>query len=154
MVTRPFVLLVFLLSALVSSSCSTSGTSVVGGSSPEQPDAPAATDNLQISDISMPPGAKLDAAGTLMIGSGDHWFGRVVIKTDTSTVQVFNHFKSGMPALGWRLVSMMQSKSSLLIFQRGERIAMVQIESMQLGGAIATVNVSLQEQGQAKSAGR
>jgi hypothetical protein len=154
MVTRTYIVLAIALSALFSSACSTSGTPVVGGSSPEQQESTAATDNLQISDISMPPGAKLDASNTLMIGSGDRWFGRVVIKTDTSTVQVFNHFKSGMPALGWRLVSMMQSKSSLIIFQRGERIAMVQIESLQLGGAVATVNVSLQEQGQPKSPGR
>lgn len=150
MVTRYFALLALLLSALATGSCSTSGTSVVGGSAPDKQESSAATDSLQINDISMPPGAKLDTLNTLMIGSGDRWFGRVAIKTDTSVVQIFNHFMNGMPALGWRLISMMQSKSSLLMFQRGERIAMIQIEPGQLGGAVASVNVSLQEQAQPK----
>lgn len=127
--------------------CSTTGTPVVGNSAADAQPATAATDSVQINDISLPPEAKLDAANTLMIGSGDRWFGRVAIKTTTSAVQVFNHFHSGMPALGWRLLSALQSNTSLLVFQRGERIAMIQIESAQWGGTTATVSVSLQEQG-------
>jgi hypothetical protein len=53
-----------------------------------------------------------------------------------------------MPALGWRLISMMQSNPSLMVFQRGERIAMVHIESKQLGGSSVIVSVSMQEQEQ------
>ena len=141
--TLPILLFAALLGA-----CSTTGTSVVGGTAADpQASVSAAADSLQLNDISLPPEAKLDAANTLMIGSGDRWFGRVAVKTTTSAVQVFNHFHSGMPALGWRLLSALQSGTSLLVFQRGERIAMVQIESAQWGGTIATVSVSLQEQG-------
>jgi hypothetical protein len=121
---------------------------VVGASTTDQQTASAATDSLQINDISFPPGAKLDSPNTLMIGSGERWFGKIAIKTDTSPVQVFNHFHKGMPALGWRLISMMQSNPSLMVFQRGERIAMVHIESKQLGGSSVIVSVSMQEQEQ------
>lgn len=137
-----------LVAVALAHGCSTSGTSVVGGSAASQQTASVVADSFQINDISLPPGARLDASNTLMIGSGERWFGKVAIKADASPVQVFNHFQKGMPALGWRPVSVVQSHTSLMIFQRGERIALVQIEPLQLGGASVVVNVSIQEQGQ------
>ncbi|MDX9996119.1 MAG: hypothetical protein RBS28_12425 [Rhodocyclaceae bacterium] len=149
MLMRISTLLVALATATLYG-CSTTGTPVVGNAAADAQPTTAALDSMQINDISLPPEARLDAANTLMIGSGDRWFGRVAIKTSTSAVQVFNHFHSGMPALGWRLLSALQSNTSLLVFQRGERIAMIQIESAQWGGTTATVSVSLQEQGMPK----
>jgi hypothetical protein len=105
---------------------------------------------LQITDISLPGSAKLDAENSLIIGSGDRWFGRVVVKSDETPVQTYNHFFKGMPSLGWRMISAMQSKTSLLSFQRGERIAMVQIETSQLGGSTISISVSMQQPGPVK----
>jgi len=105
---------------------------------------------LQITDISLPGSAKLDAENSLIIGSGDRWFGRVVVKSDENPVQTYNHFFKGMPSLGWKLMSAMQSNASLLSFQRGERIAMVQIETSQLGGSTISISVSMQQREPAK----
>lgn len=127
--------------------CST-GLAVTGPAGPDEK-VPADTSNtLQITDIMLPPGAKLDAEGSLIIGTGDRWFGRIVLKTDTPTVQAFNHFYNGMPNFGWNLVAALQAKTSILSFQRGERVALIQIESASLSGTMVTINVTMRHPAQ------
>lgn len=97
---------------------------------------------LQVSDISIPPGAKLDAEKSLVIGTGERWLGRLVIKTDISSVHAYNHFFNGMPAIGWNLIAAIQSNVSQLTYLRGERVVIVQIESGWLGGTTITISAS------------
>lgn len=97
---------------------------------------------LQISDISIPPGAKFDAEKSLVIGAGERWLGRLVIKTDISSVQAYNHIFNGMPAIGWNLIATIQSNVSQLTYLRGERVVIVQIESSWTGGTTITISAS------------
>ncbi|SDI69396.1 hypothetical protein [Propionivibrio dicarboxylicus] len=97
---------------------------------------------LQVSDISIPPGAKLDAEKSLVIGTGERWLGRLVIKTDISSVHAYNHFFNGMPAIGWSLIAAIQSNVSQLTYLRGERVVIVQIESGWFGGTTITISAS------------
>lgn len=104
--------------------------------------ATEALNALQVSDISMPPGAKLDAEKSLVIGSGERWLGRLVIKTELSTVQAYNHFYNGMPTIGWSLIAAVQSKLSHLSYQRGDRVVFIQIEPVSFGGVTITMTMT------------
>ena len=108
---------------------------------------------LQISDIPIPAGAKFDTENSLIIGANDGWLGRVVIKTDITPIQAFNHFYNGMPSLGWGLVTVVQGRISMLTYMRGERVASIQIEASSLGGSTASVTVS-SRQGSSRETGR
>lgn len=134
-----------MLSLSLALAACTTGQPVVGPSSPDEKTVADAPNALQISDISLPTGAKLDAENSLIIGAGDRWLGRIVLKTDSPSVQVYNHFYNGMPAFGWSLITAMQAKTSILSFQRNDRIALVQIEPSSLGGVVVTINVSLRQ---------
>ncbi|MFM7396789.1 MAG: hypothetical protein ACKO42_06690 [Gammaproteobacteria bacterium] len=93
---------------------------------------------LQVSDLPIPKDARIDESGSLVIGSGDRWLGRVVMRVRAGSAETYNLFFNGMPQLGWTPYSAVQSKVSLLTFARGDRFATVQIEG---GVAGATVTI-------------
>jgi len=139
--TNYLSLILIICFGLFLGSCAT-GQPVVGPSNPDQKSAADSPNALQITDIPLPAGAKLDAENSLIIGANDHWLGRIVIKADSPAVQVFNHFYTGMPSFGWVLITAMQTKVSILSYQRADRIALIQLESLPLGGTVVTINLS------------
>lgn len=128
--------------SLLLGACAT-GQPVVGASADREKTAPADAPNaLLVPDIALPVGARLDAESSLLIGTGDRWLGRLVLKVDSPSVQVYNHFYNGMPSFGWALITAIQARTSILSFQRGDRVALVQIEPASLSGVVVTINVS------------
>ena len=121
------------------------GQPVVGPSGPDQKAGADTPNALQVSDIPLPAGAKLDTESSLIIGANDRWLGRLVIKTDLSSVQAFNHFYNGMGGFGWGLITVVQAKVSNLTYARGERVAAIQIEPAALGGTTVSVTVSTRQ---------
>lgn len=114
----------------------------VGSGNASQKPVPETPNVLQVSDVSIPPGSKLDAENSLIIGTGDRWVGRLVLKTDQAPVQVFNHMYGGMPSHGWSLVTAVQAKISNLTYLRGERVASILIEPSSLSGSQVSITVS------------
>ncbi len=140
--------LVFLLGlSLLLSACVTTQP-VVGSSAntpTEQNQNGESSNTLQISDIPLPTGSKLNTESSLIMGSGDSWLGRIVLKTENSPIQAFNHFYNGMPSNGWGLVAAVQSKTSTLTYTRGERVATLQIEPSSLGGTAISITVTARQ---------
>lgn len=101
-----------------------------------------ASSALQLSDISLPSDARLDAEKSLVMGSGDRWLGRLVVKSEVSSVQAYNHLLNGMPGIGWSLVTAVQSRVSLLTFQRSDRVASIQIEPAMFSGVTIAITLS------------
>lgn len=97
---------------------------------------------LSISDIPIPPGAKLDADNSLIMGAQDRWLGRILIKTDSSPTQSYNFFYTGMPTLGWGTLTAVQARISNMAYLRGDRVASIQIEATALGGSSISITVS------------
>ena len=130
-------------SLILSASGCASDPALVNASASNQRTATTDAQNaLQVADISLPSGAKLDAEKSLVIGSGERWLGRLVIKADLSTVQAYNHFYNGMPPIGWTLITAVQSKLSHLSYLRGDRVASIQIEPVSFSGVMITITVS------------
>lgn len=116
----------------------------VGSGASAQKPAPETPNVLQVSDISIPPASKLDPENSLIIGTGDRWVGRLVLKTEQTPVQAFNHIYGGMPSHGWSLVTAVQAKVSNMTYLRGERVASIQIESA-MGGSQVSITVSARQ---------
>lgn len=145
---------VSLAASLLLGACAT-GQPVVGASADGEKTKPADAPNaLLVPDIGLPSGAKLDAESSLIIGSGDRWLGRLVLRVDSPSVQVYNHFYNGMPSFGWGLITAIQAKTSILSFQRSDRVALVQIEPASLSGVVVTINVSPRQAAQQQDSAR
>jgi len=127
--------------------CAT-GQPVIGPASQDQKADAAPSNALPISDIPIPAGAKMDTENSLIMGTQDRWLGRIVIKTDTSPTQTYNHFYNGMSAFGWGPVTTVQARISTLTYLRGERVASIQIEPSALGGTTVSITVSPRQAGQ------
>jgi predicted small secreted protein len=106
--------------------------------------AVAAIKLTQITDIPIPREARVDETASLILGSGDRWLGRVVIRVKTNSTETYNYYFSGMPRLGWTTLAAVQSKVSTLTFTSGDRVANLQIEGG-VGGATVTVVVSTRQ---------
>lgn len=104
--------------------------------------APAAPTYQPVSDVPIPAGTKINTERSVILGSGDRWFGRMVLVLDRATTQTFAYYQEQMPTFGWELVTAVQGKSSSLTFTRGERAATVEITSGGLRGSEVSVTVS------------
>lgn len=132
--------------ALLIAGCA-GGPAVVGPSGTDKKASADSPNALPITDMAVPAGATLDTESSLIIGTGERWLGRVVLKIDISSIQAFNHFYNGLSAFGWSLVTAVQARTSSLTFLRGERVASIQIEPSSLGGSTVSITVSPRQAG-------
>jgi hypothetical protein len=133
---------------VVLAGCGTINTGAKAGeaasSSGEGASAVAAIKLTQITDIPIPREARVDETASLILGSGDRWLGRVVVRVKTNSTETYNYYFNGMPRLGWSTLTAVQSKVSTLTFTSGDRVANLQIEGG-VGGATVTVVVSTRQ---------
>ncbi|MFN5348133.1 MAG: hypothetical protein ACK5A0_01115 [Polaromonas sp.] len=127
-----------LLACLCASACTAVGGSVVGGDSTVT-DATA----KQISgDVPLPPGAVIKQQDTLVMSAASTWLGRISLNVSGEPQAVFTYFKDGMPASGWTLTSSSFSKTSLLTFTKGDRVANIQMQGTSFGGNDVLITVA------------
>lgn len=100
----------------------------------------------QFAGIPIPGGASLDTEHSLIFGSGEGWFGRLAIGAGLSTSATFDFYKNEMPRFGWQEITSIRSAISILSYQKGERIATIQVQrsSAILGGSQIEFTVSPQ----------
>jgi len=108
----------------------------------------SATDNKTaksfslLTDIPIPPGAKLDVERSLVLGDLDRWTGRIILNVDQSATKAFGLYQSEMPNFGWQPVMSVQAGVSVLTFTRGERAATIQIEGHTISGSTVSITVA------------
>ena len=107
----------------------------------------------QFPDIPIPAGADMDVGRSLVLGSGEHWLGRLVLKTFDSPNSMFNFYKRKMPEHGWQEITSVRSTISVLTFSRGERVATIQIHSRTITGAESHITVSPRDRQAAPAGG-
>ena len=114
------------------------GVSTLGNDSP----ATEASVKQLSGDVPLPPGAALKPQETLVMSSANTWLGRISLTVSGEPQAVFTFFKDGMPAAGWALTSSSFSKTSLLTFTKGERVANIQMQGSSFGGNDVLITVS------------
>jgi hypothetical protein len=91
----------------------------------------------------LPPTAVIKAEQSLIIGAGDQWVGRVVADVGRDSEGTFRFFLESYPGQGWTLISSVRGRTSLLVFTKQDRTAVVELtEGGLMGSALVTVTVS------------
>ncbi|HIJ38463.1 MAG TPA: hypothetical protein HPP80_06150 [Rhodospirillaceae bacterium] len=127
---------VFALAGLTAlSACG--GSPVTSGSPRVDGSAPSFT---QFSDIPIPAKASMNFDQSLLLGHGEEWVGRLVYTTRSGPEVIYDLYQSDMPSFGWQEITSIRAAISVQTWQRGDRIATVQIHETTLGAeAIITV---------------
>ncbi|MBN2752463.1 MAG: hypothetical protein JXQ84_07110 [Rhodospirillaceae bacterium] len=96
----------------------------------------------QFSDIPVPSGATMDMEHSLLLGASEEWTGRLVYSTSTTSARVFDLYKAEMPKFGWTEMTVIRGERSIMSYQRGNRIATIEIQARTIYGAGVSVTVS------------
>lgn len=120
------------------SNSSESGANSSSGTTQNQPPASL----RQFTDIPIPVNADQDKDATMIFGSGDAWIGRLVFSTSTDSFDLFQQYRQTFPQFGWREVTSLRSKVSIITYMRGNRVATVQVEPSALYGSRVEISVS------------
>lgn len=112
-----------------------------------QPATAAGTDSATAGfttfpDMPMPSGSEIDVDGTLIFGTGDSWFGRLLIRSSHRTGDMFDFYRQGLPGFGWQEVTSVRAAVSVLTYTRQDRVATIQIQGGTIRGSEITVTVS------------
>lgn len=113
---------------------STSGTSGSGAAG-TQPNASI------FPDIPIPEGANMIVDKTLVVGT-DNWFGQLALTASQSPVAMFDFYRNRLPQFGWNEITSVRAPTSVLTYDRDDRIMQMQITSTTLRGSEILITVS------------
>lgn len=116
-----------------------SGVSGTEGLPPEQ------FSFAKFKDIPIPDGAVMDMENTVIFGSDDDWFGRLAINPRLSHAETFDFFRFEMPNLSWKEITNVRSTSSVLSYEKDQRVVTIQI-SNSYGQTLCLINMSPKKQ--------
>lgn len=117
-----------------------SGPTVVSSAPPSGAAGQTSVTFTRFPDMPIPAEGEFDLDQTLVFGTEDAWFGRMVIRTQYSPDDMFEFYQVQMPAFGWRQVTAVRAATSILTYARRERIATLQVHgNQQLGKEVAII---------------
>ena len=116
-----------------------SGVSGTEGLPPEQ------LSFAKFKDIAIPDGAVMDMENTIIFGSDEEWFGRLSINPRLSHAETFDFFRYEMPNLSWKEITNVRSTSSVLSYEKDQRIVTIQITNS-YGQTLCSINMSPKKQ--------
>ena len=112
---------------------STDGATLAGNS-------PAVANSY--ADIPISANVQLAVDKSMLLNTGEQWIGRAVLKSKLDTVQAFEYYMANMPSQGWINITSVQSETSVLTYEKGNRVATIQIKRGTLSGSQISVTVS------------
>jgi hypothetical protein len=110
------------------------GCATSGGSPTGTPDEVNEIQAQLLGDMPLPAGARIMGTDSLIIGRGDNWVGRVVLNGLQSSTDIYAFFQAEYPKSGWTTVTAVKSKTSILVFTKGDRTSTVEINEGSLTG--------------------
>mgnify|MGYP001200334158 CR=1 FL=1 len=96
-------------------------------------------------DIPIPDGAVMDMKDTIIFGSDEEWFGRLTIIPNLSHAETFDFFRFEMPNLSWEEITNVRATSSVLSYQKNQRVVTIQIFNS-YGKTVCSINMSPKKQ--------
>ena len=126
---------IFLFSAgilLLTGACTINGSTPMASTSSTSASTSADGKTLppvfsQFADIPIPERSEMDTKQSLIFGNQQWWTGRLVFTSPYSAGGLFDFFMSEMPKFGWQEITVVRSKTSILSFRQGNRVATIQI---------------------------
>jgi hypothetical protein len=123
--------------SLLLGACASSGDSPTG-----TPDEVNEIQAQLLGDMPLPAGARIIGTDSLIIGRGDNWVGRVVLNGLQTPTDIYAFFQSEYPKSGWTTVTAMKSKTSILVFTKGERTSTIEINEGSLTGPKSVITIT------------
>ena len=96
-------------------------------------------------DIPIPDGSVMDMNNTVIFGSDDEWFGKLSLIPNLSHAETFDFFRYEMPNLNWKEITNVRSTSSVLSYEKENRVVTIQI-TKSYGKTLCSVNMSPKKQ--------
>ncbi|OYY07080.1 MAG: hypothetical protein B7Y05_24355 [Polynucleobacter sp. 24-46-87] len=130
------IVLAMALSALLAA-CASSGDSPTG--------TPSEVQEIQsqlLGDMPLPAASKIIGADSLIIGRGDNWVGRVVLSGVQTPTDIYAFFQAEYPKSGWTTVSAVKSKTSILVFTKGDRTSTVELNEGSFAGPKTIITIT------------
>jgi hypothetical protein len=128
--------LAFALSMLLAA-CASSGDSPTG--------TPSEVQEIQsqlLGDMPLPAASKMIGSDSLIIGRGDNWVGRVVLSGVQTPTDIYAFFQAEYPKVGWTTVSAVKSKTSILVFTKGDRTSTVELNEGPFTGPKTIITIT------------
>ena len=141
---RVFVLII--ISLILISGCTKNGVPLMSsGVSGTEGLPPEQLSFAKFKDIAIPDGAVMDMENTIIFGSDEEWFGRLSINPRLSHAETFDFFRYEMPNLSWKEITNVRSTSSVLSYEKDQRIVTIQITNS-YGQTLCSINMSPKKQ--------
>jgi hypothetical protein len=80
-----------------------------------------------VGDMPLPQGVRLVTDQSLILGGGNNWAGRMVLTIPQATNELFAYFRQQYPEAGWTLISSARAKNSILVLNKQDRTATIEI---------------------------
>lgn len=128
--------LAIVLSMLLAA-CASSGDSPTG--------TPSEVQEIQsqlLGDMPLPAASKIIGSDSLIIGRGDNWVGRVVLSGVQTPTDIYAFFQAEYPRAGWTTVSAVKSKTSILVFTKGDRTSTVELNDGPFTGPKTIITIT------------
>jgi hypothetical protein len=126
-----------LFMATILGACASSGDSPSGS-----PQEVQEVQTQLLGDMPLPAASKIIGAESLIIGRGDNWVGRVVLSGVQTPTDIYAFFQSEYPRAGWTTVSAVKSKTSILVFTKGDRTATVELNEGSMTGPKTLITIT------------
>jgi hypothetical protein len=90
----------------------------------------------------LPAASKIVGSDSLIIGRGDNWVGRVVLSGVQTPTDIYAFFQAEYPRAGWTTVSAVKSKTSILVFTKGDRTSTVELNEGPFTGPKTIITIT------------
>jgi hypothetical protein len=96
-------------------------------------------------DIPIPLDDVLVVSESLLLNTGEQWIGRAVFRSKLDTTKAFDYFHRNMSTFGWISITSVQSEVAILTFEKGNRVATIQINKRTVSGSDIKITVQPRE---------
>ena len=114
------------------------GNSTAGANAKQQ------ATQVQYSDIPVPKGRKINVDKTVVVGT-DVWYGQLTFDTSHSAEAMFNFYTRELPNYGWRKITSARAQTSILTYDRQNRVMTMAIQPNRIRGSEVMITVSPRE---------
>ena len=101
--------------------------------------------STRFSDLPVPRGAKMNVDKTVVVGTKT-WFGQLTLDTSHGADAMFNFYSRQLPNYGWRRIASIRAPTSILTYERHNRVLYIAIRPSRIRGSEITITVSPKEE--------
>ncbi len=99
---------------------------------------------VQFADIPVPKGRKINVDKTVVVGT-DVWYGQLTYDTNHSAESMFDFYDRELPGYGWRKITSVRARTSIMTYDRQNRVMTGSITPNRIIGSEVMISVSPRE---------